>query len=84
MPEVAAVDENGLVTAVAVGNTTIIATTEDGSFTATCEITVKAPQTVAVTGVTISQDTAQLTAAGAVIQLSASVLPDDATNKEVT
>ena len=84
VPEVAAVDENGLVTAVAVGNTTIIATTEDGSFTATCEITVKAPQTVAVTGVTISQDTAQLTAAGAVIQLSASVLPDDATNKEVT
>lgn len=38
--EVAAVDENGLVTAVAEGNATITVTTEDGGFTATCEVTV--------------------------------------------
>ena len=84
VPEVATVDENGLVTAAAAGTTTIIAATEDGSFTATCEITVKISQTVAVNGVTISQDTARLTAEGAVIQLSASVSPENATNKEVT
>ena len=38
--EVATVDENGLVTAVAEGSATITVTTEDGGFTATCEVTV--------------------------------------------
>ena len=40
---VATVDPNGNVTAVAMGTTTITATTEDGGFTATCEVTVKKP-----------------------------------------
>ena len=35
---IAAVDANGLVTGVSAGNTTITVTTEDGGFTATCEI----------------------------------------------
>lgn len=38
---IASVDETGLVTAVALGKCTVTATTEDGSFTATCDITVK-------------------------------------------
>ena len=39
---VATVDTNGLVTAVAIGTATITATTTDGDFTDTCEITVTA------------------------------------------
>jgi len=42
-PEVATVDANGLVTAVANGTCTITATTTDGNFTATCNITVDVP-----------------------------------------
>jgi hypothetical protein len=38
---IATVDENGRVTGVAVGNTTITVTTKDGSKTATCDVTVK-------------------------------------------
>ena len=37
---VATVDENGMVTAVSVGDTMIIVTTKDGGFTATCTVTV--------------------------------------------
>ena len=36
--------ENGVVTAVAAGNATITVTTTDGSFTATCAVTVTAPE----------------------------------------
>ena len=39
-PSVATVDGNGRINAVALGKTNIIATTKDGGFTATCEITV--------------------------------------------
>ena len=46
-PEIATVDENGLVTAVAVGTATITAKTADG-VTLTCEITVTIPDTTAV------------------------------------
>lgn len=48
------------VTAVAVGNATITVTTEDGSFTDTCEVTVTAAE-VAATGVTLDKETAALT-----------------------
>ncbi|MGX9931958.1 Ig-like domain-containing protein [Virgibacillus salarius] len=40
---VATVDSNGLVTAVAEGNATITVTTNDGSFTASCDVTVTVP-----------------------------------------
>lgn len=39
---VATVDDDGVVTALTIGTATITATTEDGSFTDTCEITVTA------------------------------------------
>ena len=39
-PDVATVDENGLVTAVSEGNTTITVTTRDGGYQATCEVNV--------------------------------------------
>ncbi len=40
---IASVDDNGKVTANSVGETTITVTTEDGGFTASCEVTVTAP-----------------------------------------
>ena len=39
---IASVDQTGLVTALNVGKTTIVVTSEDGSFTSSCEITVTA------------------------------------------
>lgn len=42
VPSVASVDESGKVTALASGNATITVTTNDGSKTATCEVTVEA------------------------------------------
>lgn len=47
-PEVATVDENGNVTAVGTGYTTITVTTEEGGFSASCTLTVTKPQTESV------------------------------------
>ena len=71
--------ENGTVTAISAGNATITLTTEDGNHTATCEVTV----TVPATGVTLSQTELPLVK-GATATLSATVVPADATNKQVT
>ncbi|PID88408.1 MAG: hypothetical protein CSB06_00215 [Bacteroidia bacterium] len=79
---IATVDVNGLVTAVAEGTVTITVTTEDGSKTATCEITVT-PKTIAVTKVTLNPKTAELKV-GETATLTATVEPNDATNKNVT
>ncbi len=72
--------ENGIVTAVAEGNATITVTTEDGSFTASCNIKVN---TVAVTGISISETTKELNI-GENFTLTATVEPNNATNKNVT
>ena len=82
---VATVDANGLVTAVSAGTATITVTTEDGTKTATCAVTVKAA-TVSVTGVTLSQTQASLYSnhTPSTLTLTATVAPDDATNKAVT
>lgn len=77
---VATVSDSGLVTAVGVGSATITVTTVNGSFTATCAITVNP---VRVTGVTLNQSTATLTVGGTV-SLTATVAPSNATNKNVT
>ncbi len=45
-PEVAKVDENGTITAVSAGTATITVTTEDGSKTATCTVTVQTHEDV--------------------------------------
>lgn len=42
-PSVASIDANGLVTALALGTTTITATTNDGGYTASCTINVTEP-----------------------------------------
>ena len=52
---VATVDESGLVTAVGNGTADITATTEDGNFKATCQVTVEIPE------LTLSLDKTELT-----------------------
>lgn len=77
---VAKVDAEGNVTAVKAGKVTVTATSEDNSeVKATCAVTVIQP----ATGITLSESTYKLKAIGESIQLTATVLPDDATNKKV-
>lgn len=80
--EVATVD-NGVVTAVSAGEAIITVTTEDGAKTATCKVTVNAPQTVPVTGVTLDKTSLDLKT-GDNTTLTATVNPESATNKDVT
>ena len=82
-PQVASVD-NGKVTAVAAGNAKITATA--GGKTATCEVTVKNPNTVVpVTGVTLTPKKSALTLAlGKKTTFGATVAPTNATDKKVT
>ena len=81
--------KNGVVTGVVKGTATITVTTEDGNFTDTCIVTVEKvetetePETVAVTGVTLDKETVTIKE-GQTATLKATVLPENATNKEVT
>ena len=86
-PEIATVDANGKdangkVTAVKAGEATITVTTEDGGKTATCKVTVS-ETSVAVTGVTLNKSETSLLVGGNET-LTATVLPEDATNQNVT
>ena len=82
---------DGIVTGVSEGTTTITATTQDGGHIATSAVTVRAtapPPTdpdpaIPVTGVTVSPTIAEL-AIGGTQQLTATVLPSNATNQTVT
>ena len=80
-PSVATVS-NGKVTALKAGSATIIVSSEDGGKTATCEIRVNT-KTVSVTSVTLDRTSAELTV-GDELTLTATVNPDNATNKNVT
>lgn len=82
-PGVATVDTNGKVTAVAEGTATIIVTTADGGKTATCEVTVTQPAKTPVTSVTLDKTSLTLDVGGS-DTLTATVKPDNATNKAVT
>jgi uncharacterized protein YjdB len=70
---------NGLVRAVANGTATITVTTVEGSFRATCAVTV----TTRVTGVTLNRTAVSLKR-GLNSQLTATVAPTTASNKAVT
>ena len=78
-PTVATV-ENGKITALKVGTTTITVKTTDGEFTATCTVTANP---VAVTGVTLNKSETTLVVGGEET-LTATVAPDNATDKTVT
>ena len=69
----------GKVTAKAVGTATITATTANGK-TATCTVTVKAPD---ATGIKLNA-TSKTVVKGKTFTLTATVLPEDAANKSVT
>ena len=79
----ATVDNNGKVTAVKAGSTTITVTTSDGSKTATCSVTVTAKEVppTEVSGVSIDPATLEIKE-GETYQLKAKVTPADA-NQEV-
>ena len=72
---------NGVVKAIGEGEATITVTTEDGGYTATCKVTVK-KKVIAVTSVTL--DNTEIEGKeGDTITLTATVNPEDATNKNV-
>ncbi|MCL2343832.1 MAG: S-layer homology domain-containing protein, partial [Firmicutes bacterium] len=75
---IAAVDANGKVTAVAPGAATITVTTADGGKTAACAVKVSVP----VTGVALNKTAASLTV-GTTDTLTATIAPDNATNKTI-
>lgn len=77
---VASVSNDGIVTAKAQGSATITAETSNGK-TAYCVVTVIAP-TIAVSSVTLNKTSAVLTSADK-IQLNATVLPENATDKSI-
>ena len=77
---VATVDANGKVTAVAEGNATI--TAKAGNKSATCSVTVT-KNVVAVESITLDKSSLELTE-GETATLTATVKPDNATNKTVT
>ena len=77
---VATVDANGNVTAVGPGSATITVTTVDGNKTATCNVNVK----VHVTTVSLDQGTLELVVGGDPVTLTATVSPDNATDKSVS
>ena len=82
--QVAKVDSNGKVTAVAKGAATIIVQTEDGNKTAFCTVSVKEKQTtIDVTGISVNPSTITL-ALKKTKTLKVTVTPSNATNKTVT
>ncbi|MBR1868851.1 MAG: Ig-like domain-containing protein [Bacteroidales bacterium] len=78
-PSVATVSD-GIVTGVAAGKATITATSADGGFTATCEVTVA---TVPVTGISIEPSSLTLSIGDKGV-LTATITPANATDKSIT
>ena len=78
-PDVAAVDAEGKVTAVALGSAEITVTTVDGGHIAVCQVTVIQK----VTGVALDVETATLRIGEQTLQLNATVAPEDATDKSL-
>ena len=82
---VATVDANGVVTAKANGTATITATTVDGTnLSATCQVAVNIPTEIKATSISLDKTTLSLSSVGQTSQLTATVLPTNATNKSVT
>ncbi len=78
---------NGLITPVAAGTCTVTATAADGSGVSgsvTVTVTEPEPAEVKVTAVSVSPSSVALKVDGASAQISASVQPENATNKNVT
>lgn len=83
-PTYASVDSNGLVTGhvAGIGQTVAIsATSTDGSYVASCNISV---QEKGVTSVTLNKETATMRVGGNDIELIATIEPEDATYQDIT
>ena len=80
--DIATIDNGGKITAVAIGNAIITVTTTDGSHTATCQVIVK-PILVASVKITCEEDQLLLTPNQQTLHFSASVLPENATDKDL-
>jgi uncharacterized protein YjdB len=78
-PNIAAVSNQGLVTAVGKGTASITVTTVDGGKTDSCTVTVSVP----VAGVSLSLSTATI-GTGGTLSLTATIVPADANDKAVT
>ena len=78
----AKVDKDGNVTTFKAGKATITVETVDGGFKAECVVTVE-PRVINVTGVNLDKTSNEVTE-GDVFKLTATVTPDNASNKEVT
>ncbi len=74
---------NGIVTPKAAGTTVITVKTNDGNYTATCNVTVSS-QIIPVTGVTLNKNSTTLGVGGATETLTATVSPSNATYKGVS
>jgi uncharacterized protein YjdB len=81
------VDNTGKVTAVGAGSAIITVTTSDGSKSNNCNVSVTSP----VTAITLNKSTTELTVSGTDIlmegrkeTLVATIVPDTATNKDIT
>lgn len=76
---VASIDNNGVLTAKEVGIAEITVTTEDGSFTATCQVIVVIP----VNEIVLDKENTVL-ARGQSEKITATVLPEEASDKMIT
>lgn len=81
-PDIAMVDETGMVTGVGLGESIITVTALDGRKTAKCNVTVT-DKIINVTGVALSE-TDETLVAGETLQLEAIVQPSTATDKSVS
>lgn len=78
--DIAKVSSDGVVTAVKAGKTKVYATTQANNLKAECEITVLQP----VTGIEMDKSSISFTYIGETVQLTAKLLPEDASNQNVT
>lgn len=76
---VATIDSNGLLTTKGIGSTTITCTADNG-VSAQCEVTVNP---VLISGITLNQTEAEMVV-GEKLNLTATIAPDNATDKSVT
>ena len=74
--------KDGIVTAIKVGTATITAKSDDGGKTATCTVTVES-KVIPVTGVSLNKTSCEMTE-GDEVTLTATVSPENATNKNVS
>ena len=72
---------NGKVVCIGWGKTVISAITEDGDFIATCSVNAK--ENIAVTGIELDKSSIDFTEIGQSTQLTATVIPQNATNTNV-